>query len=263
MPNETIKLAVAGAAGRMGQSVLWRAAKSDAFEVAAALVSPQDYEQSKTIRVQEFEFPTATSLAEPCDVFIDFTVAAGTMHWLEVCRHWQTPMVIGATGHDDRQLAAIATAAHEIPIVKASNFSTGVQAMLSRIGTLVKQLGPDFDVEIVETHHRHKLDAPSGTALSLLDEILKATGRTRDDVIFGREGRTGERPNGQICVHSVRMGEIVGHHEVHISGPGETLSFVHTAHSRMTFVAGALRAAKWIVRQRAGLYSMADVMGDD
>jgi len=262
MPNEQINVAVAGAAGRMGRAVLELAANDARFHIAAALDSQDDHARANSIRVGEIDVPLSTSLTGRRDVLIDFTVAAGTMHWLEICRKWQMPMVIGATGHDEEQLAAIASAAHEIAIVKASNFSVGVQAMLSRVGALVKQMGPTFDVEIVEHHHRHKVDAPSGTALSLLDEILRATGRTRDDAVFGREGRTGPRPVGQIGIHAVRMGEIVGHHEVRISGPGETLSLVHTAHSRATFAAGALRAASWIVSRRAGLYSMADVLAD-
>ena len=261
MPNERIELAVAGAAGHMGRAVLELAVKDTRFTIAAALVSKDDPTHANAIRVRDKEIPLSTSLAKPCGVLIDFTQAEGTMHWLEVCRHWQMPMVIGATGHDEKQRATIASAAHEIPIVKASNFSAGIHAMLSRVGALAEQLGPEYDIEIIEHHHRHKIDAPSGTALSLLDEILRATGRTREHVVFGREGRTGERPHGQIGVHAVRMGEVVGHHEIHLSGPGETLSFVHTAHSRTTFASGALRAAAWIVSQRAGSYTMADVMG--
>lgn len=116
-------------------------------------------------------------------------------------------------------------------------------------------------MEIVETHHRHKIDAPSGTALTLADEIAEATGRSRDCVVFGREGRVGERPTGQIGVHAVRMGEIVGQHEVHFSGPGETVTLRHTAHSRDTFAAGALRAAAWVVGKEPGSYTMQDVIG--
>lgn len=262
MSNERIRLAVAGAAGRMGRAVLECAAEHDGFSVTAALVSHGDYARAKTIRVGDADLPAATLLSDPCDVLIDFTVAAGTMYWLEICCKQRIPMVIGATGHTDEQVSAIASAAHEIPIVQASNFSIGIHTMLAYIGAIVKQLGAAYDVEIVETHHKHKVDAPSGTALSLVDEITRALHRTRDDVVFGREGRTGARPAGQIGVHALRMGEVVGRHEVHISGPGETLSVIHTAHSRATFASGALRAAQWVINRSAGLYAMTNVLGD-
>jgi len=261
MSTEPIRLAIAGAAGRMGRAVLECAAANDRFRATAVLVSNEDLARSGTIRAGDVDIPAATSLNDPCDVLIDFTTASGTMTWLKVCRARHIPMVIGATGHTEEQVAAIASAANEIPIVKASNFSVGIQAMRAHIGAIVKQLGADYDVEIVETHHRYKVDAPSGTALSLVDDIAHALNRTRDDVIFGRAGRTGTRPQGQIGVHAVRMGEVVGRHEFHISGPGETLSITHTAHTRKTFAAGALRAAAWIIRHAPGLYAMKDVLG--
>ncbi len=261
MSTEPIRLAVAGAAGRMGRAVLGFAAGQDGVRVTAALVSDEDRVRFGTVRAGDADIPAATSLTDPCDVLIDFTTASGTMTWLKVCRARRIPMVIGATGHTEEQVAAIASAAHEIPIVKASNLSVGMQTMRAHIGAIVQQLGRDYDVEIVETHHRYKVDAPSGTALSLVDDIAHALNRTRDDVIFGRSGRTGERPRGQIGVHALRMGEVVGRHEIHISGPGETLSIIHTAHSRKTFAAGALRAAAWVVRRAPGLYAMKDVLG--
>lgn len=261
MSDTKIQLAVAGAAGRMGRIVLELAGRSDRFTVSAALTAPGLAPPGATVRCDDRNLPLVETLETACDVLIDFTVAEGTMVWLEVCERHRLPMLIGTTGHSDEQMARIRSASRTIPIVKAGNCSVGVQAMMNVLGRLAKELGDGYDVEIVETHHRHKLDAPSGTALAMLDEMARATGRTRDDAVFGRHGRTGERPQGQIGVHAVRMGEIVGRHEVHFSGPGETITITHTAHSRETFAAGALRAAAWLVGREPGLYSMRNVLG--
>ncbi len=256
-----IRLAMAGATGRAGRCVVEQAARDDRFEIAAALTGPGCSMSGRSMRVGGCEVMVKETLDVPCDVLIDFTVADGTMAWLEVCTQRGIPMLIGATGHDDRQLAKIEEAVRVIPILKTANFSVGVQVMLGIVGRLAKELGEAYDVEIVEAHHRHKVDAPSGTALTLAEAIAAASGRTlKDDVVFGRHGLTGERPRGQIGVHAVRMGDLVSSHEVHFSGPGETLTLRHTAHSRDTFAAGALRAAVWIMGKPPGLYAMGDVM---
>ena len=256
-----IRLAVAGATGRTGRRVLELADGDDQFVIAAALARAGCSATPSTIRVGERDIPVVDTLDTPCDVLIDFTVADGTIAWLDVCERSGLPMVIGATGHTDQQLVRIREAARVIPIVKESNFSPGIQAILSIVGPLAARLGDAYDVEIIETHHRRKIDAPSGTALSFADEVAAATGRTRQDsVIFGRQGQVGARPKGQIGVHAVRMGDVVSSHEIHFSGPGETVTVRHTAHSRDTFAAGALRAAAWIVGQQPGFYSMNDVM---
>ena len=245
-----IRLTVAGAAGRMGRCVIELAAHDSRFEIAAAI----DRSAQRTL-------PT-------CDVVIDFTDSAGTMQWLEACETRRVPMVIGATGHDEAQLARIAQVARSIPIVKAANFSVGMQVVLNILGRTAKELGDEYDVEIVETHHRHKIDAPSGTALAFASEIQGGKEQSRDregadHLVFGRHGKVGERPKGQIGVHAIRMGEIVGQHEVHFSGSGETITIRHTAHSRETFAAGVLRAAAWIIGKPSGLYSMRNVLGTD
>ncbi len=262
-----IRLAVAGATGRMGRCILELASEDDRFEIAAVLIkAPSASTGSKIpsatmLRVGDKNMVIAETLDDPCDVLIDFTIADGTMAWLEVCTQRGIAMVIGATGHDDRQLLRIREASRTIPILKAANFSVGIQALLNIVGRLAGELGESYDVEIVEAHHRHKVDAPSGTALTIVNEIAAATGRAPGgDVVFGRYGMTGERPTGQIGVHAVRMGDIISHHEVHFSGPGETLTLHHTAHSRAGFAAGALRAAAWIIRRQPGLYTMRDVM---
>lgn len=241
-----IRLAVAGAKGRMGRCVTDLASRDPRFEVAAAI-----------------DLGASTSLPA-CDVLIDFTNAEGTMEWLPACATRLVPMVIGATGHDQSQHARIVDAARIIPIVRAANFSIGIQVILNALGRIATELGDDYDVEIVETHHRHKIDAPSGTALNLLEQVHQSRDRKgADDVVFGRHGKTGERPKRQIGVHAIRMGEVVGQHEIHFSGPGETITIRHTAHSRETFAAGALRAAAWIVGKPPGLYSMRNVLGTD
>ena len=257
-----IQLAVAGATGRMGRCVLQLASQDESFDITAALTLPEDPLCGSTMRVGEGEVTVVDKLGTSCDVLIDFTVASGTMGWLDLCERFEIPMVIGATGHDEQQTARIDEAARLIPIVKAVNFSVGVGVLLGLAGRLAKELGDDYDIELLEAHHRGKVDAPSGTALAILDEILRATGRDRDKhVVFGRQGQTGERPKGQIGVHALRMGDLVGRHEMHFAGPGETLTIQHSVQTRETFAAGALRAASWIVGRAPGLYSMRDVIG--
>lgn len=249
-----IRLAVAGALGRMGKCVVDAAARDTRFAVAAALVAERPKQVDGAI-------PYVTQLSAACDVLIDFTDAAGTRAWLPVCVEHKLAMVIGTTGHDAADEARMREAAKIIPIVKAANFSAGVHVVARAVRELAKQLGMGFDVEIVETHHRNKVDAPSGTALMLLDEMLAARGQSRDAAVFGREGRTGVRPAGQIGVHAVRMGDVVGQHEVQFSGDGETISVKHAAHSRTAFATGALMAAAWVAGRRPGLYAMGDVVG--
>lgn len=255
-----IRLAIAGATGRTGSRVLELAAADERFDVVAALTSPGCSSSGSPVRLGEKQRTIAESLEVDCDVLIDFTVADGTMAWLPVCKERSMPMVTGVTGHSDEQFRVIRRVAQSIAIVKASNFSVGVHVLMRLVRCAADMLGDSYDIELVEAHHRHKVDAPSGTALRLVDEILAVTGRTAGDVVHGRCGRVGERAAGEIGVHAVRMGEIVGQHELHFSGPGETLTIRHTAHSRDTFAAGALRAASWIVGKPAGLYGFSDVM---
>jgi 4-hydroxy-tetrahydrodipicolinate reductase len=255
-----IRLAVAGAAGRMGRCVLDMAVRDERFSIAAALTIPNDPALGTPLHLSQSSVVLVDRLDTPCDVLIDFTVQGGTRVWLEECRRRGIPMVIGATGQDAETLSRIREAAREIPIVKAGNFSRGIQAVLRIAAALARQLGPEYDIEIVETHHRHKLDAPSGTALAIFDEIAAACEWLQgDDVVHGRSGRLPERPKTQVGIHSVRMGEIIGQHEIHWSGPGESITVRHVAHSRDAFAAGALRAAAWLVTRPPGLYGMNDV----
>lgn len=255
-----IRLALAGAAGRMGRAVLDAASRDARFTVTAALSRASTLADVPRVTLGDRVFHLTERLSEHCDVLVDFTVG-GTAAWLEVCSQRRTPMVIGATGLDDQVLNLVRRASERIAIVRSANFSPGIQAILGVLAGLAEKLGRAYDIELVETHHRHKQDAPSGTALMLVDELLKATrGRREENVAYGRHGASAGRPVGQIGVHAVRMGEIVGKHEVHLSGPGETITLTHQAQSREAFAAGALRAAAWLMGRPAGLYSMKDVL---
>lgn len=255
-----IRLAIAGVRGRMGRAIVELLDGDARFELVAGLVSAVDRGPT-SIDLAGRRVALSSRLGDaPCDVLIDVSLAPATMAWLEVGLSRRIPLVIGTTGHSTEARDRIEAVARTIPIVLASNFSVGIQAILRRVGDLAKDLGAGFDIEIVETHHRKKIDAPSGTAIAILDALLEAEPNTRRTVIHGREGAVGERRVGEIGIHAVRMGDIVGTHEIHFSGPGETLTIRHQAQSRATFAAGALRAAAWIVGRKPGLYSMLDVL---
>ena len=275
-----IGLAVAGCLGKMGRCVLELAAADERFEIVAALrrtaegnietsqrrnVETSERRNVETSKPPDAEEPPANIPVSTfshfdvstfsCDVLIDFTVVPGTMAWVAVCERLKVPMVIGATGHSAQDLGCIREAAQTIPIVQAENFSAGIGTILGVIGRIARELGEDYDVEVVETHHRHKLDAPSGTALKLVDSLNQSRA-----VVFGRHGTRCKRKRGEIGIHSLRMGEVVSQHEIHFSGRGETITIRHVAHSRETFAAGALRAAEWIIGKPPGLYSMRDCL---
>lgn len=257
-----IELALAGATGRMGRCVLDLVGRGDRFRMAAALTRPDDPMSGTTLHVGDEDVPVVEKLGTSCEVLIDFSVADGTIAWLDVCERFEIPMVIGATGHSAEQLARIREGARLIPIVLAYNFSAGIHALLGAIGRIARQLSPTFDIEIVETHHRHKVDAPSGTALNLADAMLEATGKSRDkDLVCSMDGDACERSKGKIAVRSVRTGEVIGQHEIHFTGQGETLTISHTVQSRETFAAGALRAAEWVIDREPGFYTMSDLLG--
>ena len=256
-----IRLAIAGALGRTGRRVTELALGDARFRVVAALTSPHDRQIGEVVHGGDSSVTVTDSIPADCDVLIDFSLPEGTMAWLDWCQIRGTPMIIGVTGHSASQRERMDRAAAKIAVLHASNFSLGIAVLRGILGGLTKRLGEAYDVEIVETHHRRKADAPSGTALTLRDEIARARGRAGEETtVYGREGRVGERPVGQIGVHAVRMGDVVGRHEVHFSGPGETITFTHEAHSRDAFASGALRAAAWILGKPAGSYSLRDIV---
>jgi 4-hydroxy-tetrahydrodipicolinate reductase len=195
-------------------------------------------------------------------VIIDFSNPSASLEFLRSAAKKHVPVVIATTGFDDKQLAEIKRLALRTPTLLSANTSLGVNVLVSLLGKAAKMLGDDYDVEIVEAHHRFKKDAPSGTALALGRAVAAALGRDLDKVVVnGRRGIVGERGKKEIALLSVRAGDIVGEHTVIFGGIGERLEFIHRAHSRETFARGALRAAKWLATQKPGLYGMQDVLG--
>ncbi len=243
--NLVTRLAIGGYRGRMGQRLEALVADDARFEI----VSRHDLDTAST--------------DDDFDVLIDFSTPEGTMTFLSLCKEKRTGLLIGCTGHTEEQKTRITKAAGDIPILMAYNFSLGINLLLNMLPRIARELGDDFDAEIVETHHTRKVDAPSGTALTLLDTLLEATDRNRSEhVIHGREGRVGAKPDRQIGVHAVRSGDVVGRHEIIFGGVGESITITHEAHSRDTFAKGALEAAAWIHNKPPGLYTMKDVLSE-
>lgn len=255
-----IKLAVAGAAGRSGRAVVECAARDDAVGIVQLLGPPDCGKRCDTLDVGHSVLPVVAELQKTCDVLVDVSVPEGTAHWAGVCADSGIAFVTGVTGHDADQVEAIHAAAKRVPVLRAPNFSVGISAIAAAVVRLVRELGPDFDVEIVETHHRTKIDAPSGTALSLADTIERARNQQEPSRAMGRSGKTGVKPAGQIGIHAIRSGTAMGAHEIRFGGPGETVTISHAAHSRDAYGLGALRAAKWLVGKAPGMYTMRDVL---
>jgi 4-hydroxy-tetrahydrodipicolinate reductase len=199
---------------------------------------------------------------ERVDVLVDFTRPDASLSYLEACRQTGRKMVIGTTGFDDAGKRRIAAAARDTAIVFAPNMSVGVNLCFRLLDIAARVLGDDVDVEIVEAHHRHKVDAPSGTALRMGEVVAAALGRDLADVaVYGRQGVTGERPSRSIGFATLRGGDIVGDHTVLFAGDGERVEITHKASSRMNFARGALRAAQWLTGRPVGLFDMQDVLG--
>jgi 4-hydroxy-tetrahydrodipicolinate reductase len=197
-----------------------------------------------------------------CDVLIDFTRPEGTLAHVAACGRQGVRMVIGTTGFNEQQRALIADAARGVAIAMAPNFSVGVNVMFRLLDAAARSLGKGYDVEILEAHHRHKVDAPSGTALRMGEVVAQALGRDlKQSAIYGREGVTGERKDETIGFATVRGGDLVGDHSVLFIGAGERLELTHRASSRANYAVGALRAARFVMARPSGLYDMADVLG--
>jgi len=240
------KVIINGAKGRMGQALISCAKDDPELIVSAALDHSDDL---------------ATALAET-DAIIDFTFADATAAVTQACVAAGKPLVIGTTGQDDATRAAIKEGAKHIPIVFAPNFSVGVNTLFWLTRKAAEILGPDFDLEVVEMHHRLKKDSPSGTARRLAEILTEVRDLQYDgDVRHGREGIVGERTRTEIGMHAVRGGDVVGDHTVIYANVGERVELTHKASSRDTFAKGALRAAKWATAQPPGLYDMQDVLG--
>ncbi len=243
-----LRVALVGGGGRMGQAISRAAESQSDIDIVAHCGRGEAIDGA----------------IDKCDVVIDVSTAAAMDEVCASCVAHEKPLVIGTTGHSADQTNRIAIAAKTIPIVIAPNFSVGVNTLFWLTRKAAELLGVDFDIEIVEAHHRLKKDAPSGTAKRLAELLCDARGlRYEEDVAHGREGMLGERPAKQIGMHSIRAGDIVGEHMVIFSGLGERLELIHRASSRDTFAVGALRAARWIVGRPAMLYTMEHVLGLD
>ncbi|HZF29965.1 MAG TPA: 4-hydroxy-tetrahydrodipicolinate reductase [Gammaproteobacteria bacterium] len=264
-----LKVAVLGAAGRMGRAVLSCVFEADDLSLAGALTEPGDrllgHDVGELVGAEPRGVPLTDDLQQALNgaqAAVDFTMPRATEANLRACVDGGTALVIGTTGLETRQMKAIEKAAHEVPIVYSRNLSVGVNVFVELVARAAKALADGYDVEIAEAHHRHKVDAPSGTALALGERIAAARGRKLADLaVYSRQGQTGPRVPGTIGFTVVRGGNIVGEHAVRFIGAEEQVEFVHEAQDRKTFARGALRAARWVAGQAPGLYSMADVLG--
>ena len=262
------RIAIAGASGRMGRMLIEAVLAADDCVLAGAFDRPG----SATIGQDATAFLGHESGVRVTDdlhaglanaqVLIDFTRPEGTLEHLRVCRELGVQLVIGTTGFDDAGKAAIAAAAEHIGIVMAPNMSVGVNVVLQLIATAAKALSEGYDIEIIEAHHRHKVDAPSGTALKMGEVVADALGRDlKACAVYGREGVTGERDPSTIGFATVRGGDIVGDHTVLFAGTGERIEITHKSSSRATYAQGSLRAVRFLAGQRSGLYGMDAVLG--
>ena len=262
-----IKLAVIGAGGRMGRRILSLAIESGRFDIAAAIEKPDHPDIGKDFGLVGVSSQTKVMLTDTfptveVDVAIDFSLADAMDRTINHCLEKHIALVSGTTALSDKQREKIKAASKKIPILHATNMSVGMNLLFSVAGKVAAMLGEEYDIEIIEQHHRFKKDAPSGSALTLAENICRETGRSfPESLVFGRKGKEALRHKGAITVHAVRAGDITGIHSIIFGTLGETITLNHTANSRDTFAHGALRAAEWLVGKKTGLYSMADVLG--
>ena len=265
----TVRVGVCGAAGRMGKTVLEVCNETDNVEIAAAI----EYKGSSMIGLDAGEqagigkidveiTDDIAKISDQIDVLIDFTIASSLTENLEKCHAAGKCMVIGTTGLDDEQKELINKMAKDIAIVFAPNMSIGVNLCLKLLEMAAQVIGEASDIEIIEAHHRHKKDAPSGTALRMGEVIADTLGRNlKECAVYGREGVTGERDKNTIVFATIRAGDIVGEHTVMFASAGERVEITHKATSRKTFASGAVRAAQWLAEKDKGLFDMQDVLG--
>lgn len=263
------RIAVMGAAGRMGKTLIDAVQqRSPVCGLTAAVVRPGSSlvgaDAGELVSLGRIGVPLSASLedvADEFDVLIDFTLPEVMLGNLAFCRQAGKAMVIGTTGLSAAQKQLLVDAAKDIPVVFASNFSVGVNLSFKLLDIAARVMGDDADIEIIEAHHRHKVDAPSGTAMRMGEVIADALGRDLQKVaVYGREGHTGAREHETIGFATVRGGDVVGDHTVLFAAEGERLEITHKASSRMTFAKGAVRAAQWLDGREPGLYDMQDVL---
>ncbi|MCT8764108.1 4-hydroxy-tetrahydrodipicolinate reductase [Glaesserella parasuis] len=264
----TLKIGVVGASGRMGRQLIQAVNNAEGVELGAAferkgssLVGADAGELAGIGHLGVTVTDDLASQLNHFDLLIDFTRPEGTLEHIAFCVAHNKKMVIGTTGFDDAGKQAIKSASEEISIVFASNYSVGVNLVFKLLEKAAKVMGDYCDIEVIEAHHRHKVDAPSGTALSMGEHIAKTLGRDlKTHGVFAREGITGERKRDEIGFATIRAGDVVGEHSVWFADEGERIEIAHKASSRMTFANGAVRAAKWLQTKQNGLFDMTDVL---
>jgi 4-hydroxy-tetrahydrodipicolinate reductase len=263
-----IRFALVGSTGRMGRTLIEAVLKAEDAELVAAIDqagSPFIGKDAGELIGSPCGVAVSTDLEAglaKADCLIDFTRPEGTLVHLELCRKHKVSLVIGTTGFTAEGKKQIEAAAKEIPIVFAPNMAVGVNAVFKLLDVAARILNEGYDVEVIEAHHRHKVDAPSGTALRMGEVVAAALGRTlEEDAIYGREGHTGERPASQIGFSTIRGGDIVGDHTVLFAGTGERIEITHKSASRMSYALGSLKAARFMRGKASGLFDMQDVLG--
>jgi 4-hydroxy-tetrahydrodipicolinate reductase len=266
MPTQ---IAITGAAGRMGKMLIEALSQSSSAELSAAIERPESTlvgaDAGEVAGLGKNEISIVGDIAEvkdQFDVLIDFTAPKATLNNVRFCIENNKGIVIGTTGFSPEETAEIESLQPQLPMIKAANYSTGVTLSLKLLEMAASVLGDDVDIEIVEAHHRHKVDAPSGTALAMGEAIANTLDRDLSKVaVYGREGQTGARDRDTIGFATVRGGDVVGDHTAMFLADGERLEITHKASSRMSFARGAVRAAAWLVGKNKGLYTMRDVLG--
>ena len=264
----TVKVTVCGAMGRMGQMVIKAILGRGDLTLAGAVERPDNPLLGQNIGplVGDGSLKVVLSsdlkeAAREADVYIDFTSIESSLKYLREASEMGLAAVIGTTGLTEAQRENLKTAGEKIPVIWAPNMSVGVSAMYKIAAAMAKMLGPDYDLEIVEAHHRLKKDAPSGTAMKLYETLAQARGLDpKKSLVTGRHGQVGERTDDEIGVLAVRGGDIVGDHTVYFCGPGERLELTHRAQTRDTFAQGAVRAAAWLAGKAPGLYAIDDTI---
>ena len=267
--KQSINVGVIGAGGRMGRMLIEAVQENPQTTLNAAierqgssLVGADAGEVAAIGRLDVQIVDDLKAVINDIDVLIDFSLPDATEQNMQICAANKVAMVIGTTGFNEQQEQVLTEASKQIAIVYAGNYSTGVNLSLKLLAMAAKAFGNDADVEVIEAHHKHKIDAPSGTAYMMAEAVAEARGQNLKDVaVYGREGQTGERKAGSIGIHAIRGGEIIGDHTVMFIADGEVVEITHRARARMTFAAGAVRAATWVIKQEVGQYNMQDVLG--
>ncbi len=259
------KLLIVGAAGRMGRRILSLSMDAGQFDIIAAIERKGHPDIGKDAGLLAAAGPINIKLdcvyPAGADVAIDFSLPEAADKTVDYCLENNTALVLCTTGLSDQQREKIKAASAKIPVIYGTNMSVGMNVLFSLVGKVAAMLGDDYDIEIIEQHHRFKKDAPSGSALTLAENICKATDKDYHNcLVHGRSGKEALRQKGNIGIHAVRAGDITGRHEVIFSTLGETVTLSHAAHSRDGFARGALKAAQWLIDKKPGLYSMADVL---